>query len=101
LTVSYTDFTFLTEKRTTIEEVNAAFTKWAATPGMAGILAVTSEPLVSSDFKGNTHSAIVDLLLTNVIDGDLVKIAAWYDNEWGYSNRFVEQAIVVGQQLKK
>jgi glyceraldehyde 3-phosphate dehydrogenase len=99
LVVSYTDFTFLTEKKTTIEEVNAAFTKWAGKPGMKGILTVTNEPLVSSDFKGNPHSAIVDLLLTNVIDGDLVKVAAWYDNEWGYSNRYVEQAVLVGKEL--
>ncbi len=101
LVVSYTDFTFLVEKKTTKEAVNTAFIKWAAKPGMKGILAVTTEPLVSSDFKGNPHSAIVDLPLTNVIDGDLVKIAAWYDNEWGYSNRYVEQAILVGQQLRK
>lgn len=100
LVVSYTDFTFLVEKKTTIEAVNAAFTKWSKKPGMKGILAVTTEPLVSSDFKGNPHSAIVDLLLTNVIDGDLVKVAAWYDNEWGYSNRYVEQAVLVGRQLQ-
>lgn len=99
LTVSYTDFTFLVEKPTTIEAVNAAFKKWAKKPGMQGILDVTETPLVSSDFKGNVHSAIVDLLLTNVIDGDLVKVGAWYDNEWGYSNRYVEQALAVGQTL--
>ncbi len=99
ITVSYTDFTFITKKRTTIDEVNAAFTAAAGSPGMKGILDVTNEPLVSSDFKGNPASAIVDLLLTNVIDGDMVKVAAWYDNEWGYSNRYVEQAILVGRQL--
>ena len=53
-------------------------------------MAVSEEPLVSSDFKGNSHSCIVDLELTNVVDGNLVKIVAWYDNEWGYSNRLVE-----------
>lgn len=99
LVVSYTDFTFLVEKKTTVAAVNAAFTAWAKKPSMKGVLTVTNEPLVSSDFKGNPHSAIVDLPLTNVIDGDLVKVAAWYDNEWGYSNRYVEQAILVGQQL--
>ncbi len=99
ITVSYTDFTFLTKKKTTIEEVNVAFTAAAASPAMKGILEVSSEPLVSSDYKGNPASATVDLLLTNVIDGDMVKVAAWYDNEWGYSNRYVEQAIVVGRQL--
>ncbi len=99
LTVSYTDFTFLVEKPTTIEAVNAAFQTWAEKPALKGILAVSDVPLVSSDFKGNPHSAIVDLLLTNVIDGDLVKIGAWYDNEWGYSNRYVEQAVAVGKTI--
>ncbi len=99
LTVSYTDFTFLTKRKTTIEEVNSAFRKAAASPAMKGVLVVSDEQLVSTDFKGNPASAIVDLPLTNVIDGDLVKVAAWYDNEWGYANRFVEQAVLVGKLL--
>lgn len=99
IVVSYTDFTFLTKKKTTIEEVNKAFRAAAASPAMKGILVVSDEQLVSSDFKGNPASAIVDLPLTNVIDGDLVKVAAWYDNEWGYSNRFVEQAVLIGRTL--
>lgn len=99
IVVSFTDFTFLTKKKVTIEQVNAAFQQAAASPAMKGILEVTSEPLVSSDFKGNPASAIVDLGLTNVIDGDLLKVAAWYDNEWGYANRFVEQAVIIGRQL--
>lgn len=99
LTVSYTDFTFLTKKKTTTEAVNQAFRAAASTAAMKGILVVSEEQLVSSDFKGNPASAIVDLPLTNVIDGDLVKVAAWYDNEWGYANRFVEQAVLVGQTL--
>ncbi len=100
LVVSYTDFTFLTKKKTTIEAVNAAFRAAAAQPSMHGILVVNEEQLVSSDFKGNPASAIVDLPLTNVIDGDLVKIGAWYDNEWGYANRFVEQALLVGRSIQ-
>jgi len=99
LTVSYTDFTFLTKKKTTIEAVNNAFRKAAASAAMHGILVVSEEQLVSSDFKGNPASAIVDLPLTNVIDGDFVKVGAWYDNEWGYANRFVEQAVAVGKPL--
>jgi len=99
LTVSYTDFTFLTKKKTTIEQVNEAFKRWSEKPSLKGILVVNEAPLVSSDFRGNPASAIVDLPLTNVIDGDLVKVGAWYDNEWGYSNRFVEQAILVGRTL--
>lgn len=99
IVVSYTDFTFITKKATSVEAVNAAFKKWAERPDLKGILTCSEEPLVSSDFKGNPASAIVDLPLTKVIDGDLVKIGAWYDNEWGYSNRYVEQAVMVGQQI--
>ncbi len=95
--VSVTDFTFLTKKPTTVTAVNAAFRKAARQRRWRGILAVTNEPLVSSDFLRDPHSAIVDLLLTKVVDGDLVKVVAWYDNEWGYSNRYVEQAIRVGR----
>ncbi|MEK7537607.1 MAG: type I glyceraldehyde-3-phosphate dehydrogenase [Patescibacteria group bacterium] len=101
ITVSFTDFTFLTKKKTTVEAVNNAFRRAAESPAMTGILTVTDEPLVSSDFKENPASAIVDLPLTNVIDGDLVKVAAWYDNEWGYANRFVEQAVLVGRALPR
>lgn len=100
ITVSYTDFTFLTKKKTTVDEVDRAFREAAASPAMNGILEVTEEPLVSSDFRGSPASAIVDLPLTKVIDGDLVKVAAWYDNEWGYANRFVEQAVLIGRRLQ-
>ena len=65
------------------------------------LLAVTAEPLVSADFIGNPASTIVDLTLTQVIDGDFVKILAWYDNEWGYANRLVEEVIMVGQSLER
>lgn len=99
LTVSYTDFTFIVKKTAAVDEVNAAFRQAASWPEMKGILAVTDEQLVSSDFKGSSYSAIVDLPLTKVIDGDLVKVAAWYDNEWGYANRLVEQAVVIGQAI--
>lgn len=95
LVVSFTDFTFLTKKTTTVEAVNAAMRQAADGP-MKNVLYVSDEPLVSSDFKGHPGSAIVDLPLTKVIDGDLVKVAAWYDNEWGYSNRLVEQAVALG-----
>jgi glyceraldehyde 3-phosphate dehydrogenase len=90
--VSFTDFTFLVGKPTTVEEVNDAFRVAAARPDLAPILAVTADPVVSSDLRGDPHSAIVDLGLTKVIDRDLVKVGAWYDNEWGYSNRLVELA---------
>ncbi len=88
--VSLSDFAVVTKRPVTIEEVNQAFKKAAAEPYYQGVLAVTEEELVSTDFIGNSHSAIVDLALTNVVGGNLLKVVAWYDNEWGYSNRLVE-----------
>ncbi len=99
--VSVTDFTFLTKRNVTVEQVNRAFRKASSLPGWKGILAVTDEALVSRDFLMDPHSAIVDLPLTKVVDGNLVKVVAWYDNEWGYSNRYVEQAMRVGRQLRR
>lgn len=92
---SISDITFLLKKKVTVEEVNKAL-KEAAEGELKGILAVTSEEVVSSDIVGRSESAIVDLGLTQVVDGDLVKVFAWYDNEWGYSNRLIEQVIHVG-----
>ena len=88
--VSLSDITFIAKRDVTVEEVNRAFKEAAGQPFYQGILSVTEEELVSSDFKGNPHSCIVDLPLTAVVDGNLVKVVAWYDNEWGYSNRLVE-----------
>ena len=67
----------------------------ALDPQYRRVFAVTEEPLVSSDFIGNPHSSVVDLSMTKVVDGDLVKVIAWYDNEWGYSNRLVEMAQLI------
>ena len=91
-TVSLSDITVLLKKNATKEEINQAFVAAAKTDRFAGVLATTSEPLVSSDFKGNTNSGIVDLSLTNVVGGNLVKVVAWYDNEVGYAHRLVELA---------
>ena len=99
--VSLSDFAVVTKKDVTVEEVNEVFKKAAGEPYYQGILAVTEEPLVSSDFIGNSHSAIVDLLLTNVVGGNLLKVVAWYDNEWGYSNRLVELTADVGKALNQ
>lgn len=88
--VSLSDITFVSKRDVTVDEVNRAFKEAASQPYYQGILTVTEEELVSSDFRGNSHSCIVDLPLTAVIDGNLVKVVAWYDNEWGYSNRLVE-----------
>lgn len=93
-TVSLSDITFVTKKKTTVEEVNQAFLE-ASKGDYKKIVAVTDEPLVSSDFIGCEYSAVVDLALTQVIDGDLVKVVAWYDNEWGYTCRLVEQLLRV------
>lgn len=90
IVVSLADFTFLVKKKTTASEVNKVLKLAAKNPRYKNILQVTDEPLVSSDLIKNSFSAIVDLTLTKVIDGDLVKIIAWYDNEWGYANRLVE-----------
>jgi glyceraldehyde 3-phosphate dehydrogenase len=99
--VSISDFSIVTKKDVTVKEVNEAFKKAAEEPFYQGILGVTEEELVSSDFIGNSHSAIVDLKLTNVVGGNLLKVVAWYDNEWGYSNRLVELTVDLGKTLKK
>ncbi len=97
ITVSLTDITAVLKKKVTKEQINDAMVK-AAKSNLKGILFVTDEELVSSDFIGNPASATVDLALTNVVDGNLVKVVAWYDNEWGYANRLVEMAEVVGKK---
>ena len=87
--VSVVDFVALTEKNTTTEEVNKVL-KAAAEGPMKGILAYTEDEVVSSDMQGNANSSIVDSLLTKVMDGNMVKVVSWYDNEWGYSNRVLD-----------
>lgn len=90
-TGSLSDMVFLTKKPTTVEEVNRVFEEEAKLEKWQNILAVTHEPLVSSDIIGRRESSIVDLSFTQVIGGNLVKVISWYDNEWGYCNRLVEQ----------
>jgi glyceraldehyde 3-phosphate dehydrogenase len=99
-TGSITDFAILLKKDVTVEEVNNAFKEAIENPLYKGIIAVTEEPLVSSDIIGRSESAIVDLSLTQVVAGNLVKVFAWYDNEWGYANRLIEQVIRVGRTLE-
>ncbi len=94
---SISDIVCLLQKKVSVDEVNQAFRQAIQTPRFKGIVAVTEEPLVSSDIIGRPESAIVDLPLTQVVAGDLVKVLAWYDNEWGYSNRLLEQAVKVGE----
>lgn len=94
---SLSDFTFILKRETTKEEVNDTLRKASQNPVFAGILAVTDDPLVSSDIIGSPYSSIVDLSLTSVI-GNMVKVIAWYDNEYGYANRLVEEVIMVGKK---
>jgi len=87
--VSVVDLAAITARPTTIEEVNGAF-KAAAEGPMKGILAYTEDPVVSTDMLHNPNSSIVDAQMTKVLDGNLVKVVSWYDNEWGYSCRVVD-----------
>lgn len=99
-TASITDFTFLLKKNVTKEEINNVLKQASENVIYKNILAVTEEEIVSSDIIGRSESAIVDLNLTQVVGGNMVKIFAWYDNEWGYANRLVEQVIRVGRTLE-
>ncbi|TSC75155.1 MAG: glyceraldehyde-3-phosphate dehydrogenase, type I [Parcubacteria group bacterium Gr01-1014_44] len=96
---SLIDFTFLAGRPTSVNEINEIFKKAAQAKEWEGILTVTEEPIVSSDILGNPHGAIVDLALTKVVDNDLVKVFAWYDNEWGYGAMLLKHVLAVGQLL--
>jgi glyceraldehyde 3-phosphate dehydrogenase len=95
--VSVVDLAVIVDQKTSAEGVNEAFQK-AAAGRLAGILEFCTAPLVSIDFRGNAHSSIVDAEYTKVMDGDLVKVLAWYDNEWGYSSRCVDLVRLMGQK---
>ncbi len=99
--VSLSDVTFLLKKKTTKEDINKALTRAVKEPYFQGVLDISTEPLVSSDYVGNSHSGIIDSLLTNVVDGTLAKVVIWYDNEWGYSNRLVEVVADIGKLVHK
>jgi len=96
---SLSDFTFILKKEVTKQEVNDSFRKASQSTAYTGVLAVTEDPLVSSDIIGSPYSAIVDLSLTQVI-GKMSKVIAWYENEYGYANRLVEEVIMVGKRLE-
>ena len=98
--VSFTDLAVEVERPTTIEEVNAAFRKAAESGSLEGILAYSEVELVSSDYIGDPHSCILDAKSTNVVDGTLVKVSGWYDNEWGYSSRCVDLVRFMGARLE-
>lgn len=92
---SIADVTFVTSRATSVDEVNEIFTEEASTARYARVLGVSYDPLVSSDIIGDSRASIIDLELTKVVDRDLVKVMSWYDNEWGYANQMVRQAIEV------
>lgn len=96
---SLSDFTFLVKRKTNIEEVNKSLEE-AANTYLKGILETTYEPIVSSDIIGNPHSAIADLSLTQVVGEDMIKVIAWYDNEFGYANRLVDEIIILGKSTQ-
>ena len=97
---SLADLVFLTSRRTTVEEVNAVFIEEAGSDRYRGVLGVTDEPLVSSDFIQDARASIVDLELTQVVDGDLVKVLSWYDNEWGYTSQMIREAVRIANATK-
>jgi glyceraldehyde 3-phosphate dehydrogenase len=89
---SIADITFLASRKTSVDEVNQILTEEAGSERYAGVLGVSRDPLVSSDIIGDPRASIVDLELTKVVDGDLVKVLSWYDNEWGYANQMLREA---------
>jgi len=97
---SVSDVVLLTEKSTTKEEVNDILTKESGTSRYRDIIRVTNDPIVSSDIIGDPHACIIDLQMTKVVDGNLVKIFAWYDNEWGYTNQMIRQAKDIAKNIK-
>lgn len=101
ITGSIADITFLSQRKTTEKEINEIFRQAAASQKWRGILAATDEQIVSSDIIGDPHAAIVDLSFTKVIDGDLVKVLVWYDNEWGYVETLISHLLKVIKLIKR
>ncbi len=97
INVSLVDLTFTAKRATSVEEVNKALQAAAAAGPLKGILAYNEAPLVSIDFNHDAHSSIFDATLTKVIDGTLVKVCSWYDNEWGFSNRMIDTTLAWSQ----
>jgi glyceraldehyde 3-phosphate dehydrogenase len=96
---SLVDLVFVTERRTTVEDINRIFREEAASPRYRGILGATEDPIVSSDIIKDPRASIVDLGMTQVVDGDLVKVLSWYDNEWGYASQMIRDAARVAKSI--
>lgn len=98
---SLADMVFLTERETTVDEVNRMFREEAQSERYRGILGVSEDPIVSSDIIRDPRASIVDLGMTQVVDGDLVKVMSWYDNEWGYASQMIREAVAIAKQTGK
>jgi len=96
---SVSDLVFLTEQETSVEEVNAIFREEAESEKYKGILGATDDPIVSSDIVGDPHAAVVDLGMTTVVAGNLVKVMAWYDNEWGFTAQMIREGVRIAKTL--
>ena len=96
---SIADIVFVTRRPTTVEEVNAIFREEAASEQYREVLAASEEPIVSSDIVGDTHASIIDLEMTQVVDGNLVKVMSWYDNEWGFTSQMVREGQKIARAL--
>jgi glyceraldehyde 3-phosphate dehydrogenase len=97
---SLADIVALAARATTVDEVNRVFTEEAESERYRGVLGVTTDPVVSSDIIKDPRASVVDLGMTQVVDGDLVKVMSWYDNEWGYSNQLVREAVRIANQIE-
>lgn len=98
---SLADIVLVTERKTSVEEINRIFVEEAASDRYRDIIGVTEDPIVSSDIIKDPRASIIDLGMTRVVDGDLVKILSWYDNEWGFTNQMVRQVVEIAQAIKE
>jgi glyceraldehyde 3-phosphate dehydrogenase len=96
---SISDIIFVTERETSVDEINGIFREEAATDKYKGILGVEEDPIVSSDIVGDSHASIVDLGMTQVVNGTLVKVMSWYDNEWGFTSQMIREGVRVAKTL--
>jgi glyceraldehyde 3-phosphate dehydrogenase len=94
---SIADIVFVTTRRTTVEEVNAIFTEESQSERYMGVVGVAEDPIVSSDIIKDARASIIDLSMTQIVDGDLVKVMSWYDNEWGYASQMVREAVRIAK----
>lgn len=94
---SIADVVFVTTRKTTVEEVNAIFTEESQSERYMGVVGVAADPIVSSDIIQDARASIIDLSMTQIVDGDLVKVMSWYDNEWGYASQMVREAVRIAK----